>query len=161
MDIFTKGFLTAMVGAYALASGTAPAEPIPPPITPDRWEQQYLQPLEVPYRKLLPGFAYPESCLATVQAWVPELPRGIINPNGLTPALQEPFIGAVILTTENAPGRITGHAGQVVGYTAGEVSFRECNVPNVHGPGRCGTRTWDLDDPRIRGYEWVGSPLAP
>lgn len=121
----------------------------------DTQSQQFAEGVEVPYRKLIPGYAAPSSCLATVQYWVKDLPRGIGVPNNLTPKYTDPFIGAIMLTTESWQGTNTGHAAQVVDYDATYVWARECNVPR----GKCGIRKFRRDDVRIRGYEWLDSVL--
>lgn len=112
------------------------------------FNQQFAVGETVKYRKLIGGYAYPSSCLATAQTWVAELPRGVGIPNNIEPVYSDPFVGAIMLTTESEPGKNTGHAAQVIEYDSTMVKVRECNVPS----GMCGTRVFDRTDERIRGY---------
>lgn len=102
-------------------------------------------PLEAPKRPLGGVYSpYPESCLASVQYWIPEFPKGVGYPKRLLPASQTPEVGSAILLNEGW----TGHIGQVISYTEDTVTFRECNFI----PGKCGTRTLPLTSTDIRGY---------
>jgi len=87
---------------------------------------------------------FPGSCLASVQYWIDDFPKGVGTPKNVETKYETPAVGLAILTTEGP----VGHIGQVISFTSDTVTFRECN----YSPGKCGTRTLPLDSDVIRGY---------
>lgn len=84
------------------------------------------------------------SCLASLQNWRKDFPRGVGYPNNIAPLYQLPSVGLAVLTTEGP----VGHVALIERVDDDVIVVYECN----YHAGSCGYREIKKDSTVIRGY---------